>query len=866
MKNKKINTIHPFYNNDGKKPDKRINKIYVYENELPSNKGKVSIGQTKGDVLKRIRDEHTRASSTIDPFTPLHTEHNTIKEDGSFFTDDDVLQHLKKGGIEVSGSGGKGSRSWATCDLKTVLKAINEVRHNKIFEKNRFQSFKMRKEQKEAVELTSQYFNKLKSKANHTPKFMWNCKMRFGKTFTTYQLALKMKWKKVLVLTFHPVVRESWENDLDNHIDFDGWQFISRGGNSYEKINKDKPFVAFFSLQDVLGTNKSGTVKVKNKWIHNEDWDCIVYDEFDYGVLREKTSKLTSSDKDSDEESSENLIEGESSKEKKYLKGFALKGINQYDEKTIPIPTKNILYLSGTPFEAIQLGDFDNNNVYSWTYGDEQKAKYNWKGPRNPYYMPSMTVMIYDVPDAIKNIASQGEFNQFDLDYFFKAEGEDENARFVNETNVQDWLDLLRGKGSLLDKGKNEFPFKNPNIDLSHILMYFKNVNQCYAMKELLERKKNSFYTGPNEYRVIVCAGDKTPGGSDATLPIRKAMEPNPLSTKTITLHCGKLVRGVTIKPWDGIFMLRNLSSPSTYFQSAFRVQSHFVQPDENDPEDVTILKERCFLFDFSIHRSCMLINRMACTLDTSQKSAKDKIDSFTKYLPVLAHEDGKMRQIDAEDIFDYAISGTSGSMLARGFRNPRLFNLNTNVLSKILDDKELLEELQKIEAWKKHGNPEDLMKNVISAEDDVKKLQDELDKDEDDKEAVKNLKKAKDKKQKFKSDLLQRVQNFNQSLSIFMYLTDNREERVEDLILRVEPNLFEIVTGIKIKFFERLRNYGLFNNDLMNDKVLSFRMLEDASLDYTGIAIDRPTGMGLFDTVISDKDFEKIKNDSEKN
>ena len=315
--NKRINTIHPFYNNDGK-PDKRINKIYVYENEFPSNKGKVSIGQTKGDVQKRIRDEHTRASSTIDPFTHLHTEYNTIKEDGSFFTDDDVLQHLKKGGIEVSGSVER-SRSWATCDLKTVLKAINEVRHNKIFEKKRSQSFRMRKEQKEAVELTSQYFNKLKSKANHTPKFMWNCKMRFGKTFTTYQLALKMKWKKVLVLTFHPVVRESWENDLDNHIDFDGWQFISRGGNSYEKINKDKPFVAFFSLQDVLGTNKSGTVKVKNKWIHNEDWDCIVYDEFDYGVLREKTSKLTSSDKDADEESLENLIEGESSKEK-YLK------------------------------------------------------------------------------------------------------------------------------------------------------------------------------------------------------------------------------------------------------------------------------------------------------------------------------------------------------------------------------------------------------------------------------------------------------------------------------------------------------------------------------------------------------------------
>ena len=152
MKSKKINTIHPYYNKDGKKPDKRINKIYIYENEFPSNKGKVSIGQTKGDVLKRISAEHTRASSIIDPYKHLHTEYNTIKEDGNFFSDDDVLQHLKKGGIEISGSGGKGSRSWATCDLKTVLKAINEVRHNKIFEKNRFQSFKMREEQKEAVE------------------------------------------------------------------------------------------------------------------------------------------------------------------------------------------------------------------------------------------------------------------------------------------------------------------------------------------------------------------------------------------------------------------------------------------------------------------------------------------------------------------------------------------------------------------------------------------------------------------------------------------------------------------------------------------------------------------------------------------
>jgi hypothetical protein len=192
--------------------------------------------------------------------------------------------------------------------------------------------------------------------------------MRFGKTFAAYQLALKMGWKKVLVLTFKPAVQSAWEEDIKTHIDFDGWQFISRDGLSYEQCDKKKPFVCFGSFQDYLGKNALGGIKAKNEWVHATNWDCVILDEYHYGAWRENAKEL---------------FESEDDREKKFAEG---EGIEYFDEEQMPITTNSYLYLSGTPFRALASGEFIEEQIFNWTYSDEQAAKENWmEPPDNPY-------------------------------------------------------------------------------------------------------------------------------------------------------------------------------------------------------------------------------------------------------------------------------------------------------------------------------------------------------------------------------------------------------------------------------------------------------------------------------------------------
>jgi len=228
--------------------------------------------------------------------------------------------------------------------------------------------------------------------------------MRFGKTFTAYQLAKEMNWKKVLVLTFKPAVESAWGEDLQSHIDFQGWQFISPGGLSYEAADKKKPFVCFGSFQDYLGRNRqTGGIKTKNKWVHATHWDCVILDEYHYGAWREKAK---------------DLFEAEDEAEQKYADGG---GLEYFDEDIMPITTNAYLYLSGTPFRAIASGEFIEEQIFNWTYSDEQKAKFEWKGEPNPYAMlPRMVLLTYQLPDSIREIALKGEFNEFDLNTFFQ--------------------------------------------------------------------------------------------------------------------------------------------------------------------------------------------------------------------------------------------------------------------------------------------------------------------------------------------------------------------------------------------------------------------------------------------------------------
>jgi len=365
----------------------------------------------------------------------------------------------------------------------------------------------MRPEQREAVERTAAYFREFRQREEgKTPHFLWNAKMRFGKTFAAYQLAKKMGWKKVLVLTFKPAVQSAWETDLKSHVDFKGWQFIKPGGLTYEEADKSKPIVCFGSFQDYLGKNpNTGGIKAKNEWVHTTNWDAVILDEYHYGAWREKAK---------------DLFEGEDDEEIRFALGEAAEFLKESDEELenfLPITSDHYLYLSGTPFRAIASGEFIEEQIFNWTYSDEQSAKEKWQGDDNPYAMlPRMVMLTYQLPDEIREIALQGEFDEFDLNTFFSATGHGPFARFKYEDEVQKWLDLIRGAFlpttvDNLKLGKDKrppMPFSDIRLlnVLSHTFWFLPSVASAYAMGNLLAERQNRFY---HDYKVIVAAGSE---------------------------------------------------------------------------------------------------------------------------------------------------------------------------------------------------------------------------------------------------------------------------------------------------------------------------------------------------------------------
>ena len=296
-------------------------------------------------------------------------------------------------------------------------------------------------------------------------------------------------------------------------------------------------------------------------------------------------------------------------------------------------------------------------------------------------------MLTYRIPDSIRQIAMQGEFDEFDLNVFFSAKGKGAEARFTYENEVQKWLDLIRGSylpASVddLKLGQDKrppMPYSDTRLlnVLSHTMWFLPNVASCQAMANLLAQKQNSYYN--QKYKVIVCAGTKAGIGLDALAPVQAAMG-DPLVTNTITLSCGKLTTGVTIRPWTGIFMLRNLKSPETYFQAAFRVQSPWEIKD--DSGERIIMKQECYVFDFALDRALRQISDYSCRLDVNEGNPEKKVAEFINFLPVLAYDGSTMRQINAQDVLDIAMAGTSATLLAKRWESALLVNVDNDTLN----------------------------------------------------------------------------------------------------------------------------------------------------------------------------------------
>jgi hypothetical protein len=827
--------------------------IYAYELVgVATHKGLLKIGYTDRDAQTRIKEQLGTAAILY----KIVFEESAMKRDGSSFTDHEVHRLLREWKV-INESG-----EWFKCSLNDLRRAIHQIKTGERTEENRVLTFGMRPEQEEAVNKSIAYFKSYKKEnKDRTPHFLWNAKMRFGKTFASYQLAKKMGWKKVLVLTFKPAVEDAWKEDLLSHVDFEGWQFYSKHETEFEEKDIDfkKPIVCFGSFQDYLGINKNtGGIKSKNEWVHATIWDCIIFDEYHFGAWRENAKELFGKDLEAEKEIEEyKKIEKE---------GIAEEDKAEHLEKIIPISTNHYLYLSGTPFRAISSGEFIEEQIFNWTYSDEQREKENWDYSKglNPYgALPRMVMLTYQLPDSIRQIAMQGEFDGFDLNIFFKAEGEGRNAHFKYEDEVQKWLDLIRGSFSettvdhlKMGAKKPPLPFSHAPLlkVLNHTFWFLPTVAACNAMGLLLEKRQNIFY---KDYKVVVAAGTQAGIGIEALPPVLNAMTDNPLESKTITLSCGKLTTGVSVKPWTGIFMLRNSSSPETYFQAAFRVQTPWVikNPDSKSPNKEEILKEECYVFDFAPDRALRQIADYSCRLNVNESNPEAKVAEFINFLPVLAYDGSSMKQVDAAGILDMAMSGTTATLLARRWESALLVNVDNNTLARLMANEDAMNALMSIEGFR---NLNQDIETIINKSEAVKKAKKEANDEKLTKKEKQELTNAEKEYKSLRKQIQDKLIKFATRVPVFMYLTDYRERSLKDVITQLEPGLFKKVTGLSVKDFELLVSLGVFNSALMNDAVYKFKRYEDASLEYIGISKHEGEDVGLFDTVLTRQDYEE--------
>ena len=836
------------------KPKTNVNPIiYAYsDTRFP---GCLKVGYTDRPIEVRMHEHYP----TLTPGVSYKVEYmeSAMNNDGAIFMDHEVHDALEARGIKVLKSDDGKKTEWYKCTVDDVKAAIIAVKTYSTNYENRTATFPMRPEQARAVRMTKAYYeDETKRNPGHTSKFLWNAKMRFGKTFTAYQLAKTMDMKRVLILTFKPAVEESWETDLMSHVDFEGWQFYSRetaarNGLKPDDLDQNKPIVCFGSFQDFLGTTPAGGIKPKNEWVHATNWDLVIFDEYHFGAWRESAKKLF------EQENEDNY---DSLDLEKYKKTEA---DNVIDEEVLPITTNYYLFLSGTPFRALNNGEFMEDQIFSWTYSDEQEAKDRWNPAdgKNPYaMMPQIVLMTYRIPDSIRRVAYNEDFNEFDLNVFFAAkpelEGDPTTSQFVYKDYVQKWLDLIRGAylPSAVDDlklgqgAKPVMPYSDARMlsVLNHTLWFLPNVAACHAMANLLSERQNVFY---HDYKVNVCAGAAAGVGLAALEPVRDSME-KPLESKTITLSCGKLTTGITIKPWTGIFMLRNLSSPETYFQAAFRVQSPWTIKNEDGSEE--IIKTHCYIFDFALDRALRQISDYSCRLNISESNPEKKVGEFIHFLPVLAYDGSTMTAVSAADILDITMAGTSATLLARRWESALLVNVDNDTLSRLLDNDDAMNAIMNIEGFRALNKD---IETIINKSNAVKKAKKELDKltPKEKKELTEAEKEYKSKRKEIQEKLIK----FATRIPIFMYLTDFREYCLKDVITQFEPGLFKKVTGLSVKDFEMLVSIGIFNDSLMNSAVYNFKRYEDASLEYTGISKHaEDENVGLFSTVISKDDY----------
>lgn len=647
-------------------------QIYAYT--LPTEKedlGWIKIGYTeRKNVDDRIKEQtHTAAIRLT--YSKLWSEPAKFTKNEGWFKDKQFHSYLRRY-KKVSQRQGT---EWFYYDghPQKSHQDFMDFRNNQKSQIKEQLTYQLRPEQVAAVHQTLDYAH------NHpNSEFLWNAKPRFGKTLTTYDLARKLDAKTVLVVTNRPAVANSWFDDFEKFI---AWQtnyaFISTNDTLKDRpvLTKDEfnnelfsgskkdKMITFISLQDLKGAISFGGNYDKLKWVKDLHWDLLVIDESHEGVDTFKTD-------------------------------IAFDNINR----------DFTLNLSGTPFKAVASGKFKKNQIYNWTYADEQQAKANWHDSEknNPYRsLPKLNLFSYQMSPMITDDVNQGaQINgdnidyAFDLNEFFATK---QNGHFIHEMDIKKWLDTLTHN--------EKYPFSTKELrnKLKHTFWLLNRVASAKALEKLL--KEHPVF---KDYEIILAAGDGHGFDDDQTINeksldrVKREIKKN---DKTITLSVGQLTTGVTIPEWTAVLVLSNLKSPSQYMQAAFRAQN----PWEHMVNGQVYQKENAYVFDFAPERTLTIYDEFANDLSKqtsngngTTKDREKNIGRLLNFFPVIAEDNqGKMVELSVNQVLTIPRAIKAQEVVRRGFMSNLLF-ANISGIFASAGAREILEQLNPVDTGKK--------------------------------------------------------------------------------------------------------------------------------------------------------------------
>ncbi|MBX8946787.1 Eco57I restriction-modification methylase domain-containing protein [Lysinibacillus sp. K60] len=617
--------------------------IYIFSIPHASHKGRLKIGDTvfegnpydkeamKVAVKQRI-DQYTKTADI--EYNLLHFD-LAVTNKGKAFRDYDVHSALKRSGIKQT-STTKG-REWFEVDLDTAIAAIEAVKKGEssigqVKVTGNIEQIIFRPEQEKAIVETLTSIEKGKTKK------LWNAKMRFGKTVSALELVKRAGFKKTIIITHRPVVSAGWFEDF-HKIFNNNYRFGSKyKGESFTNLIKGtNPFVYFASMQDLRGSSKIGGDHNKNDLIFETKWDCVIVDEAHEG----------------------NKTELAQSVHKHLERSFTLE-------------------LSGTPFNLFE--DYeDETDIYTWDYVMEQQAKYDWDrnnfGDSNPYAsLPKLSIFTYHLDkEFINQQYVDIEDKAFNFREFFRAHDNNEpdfslRGKFVHEKDVWDFLNLI-SKKDRYEEHQTNFPFSTDYYrdNLRNTLWLVPGVQEARALSELM--KEHDVFS---QFDIINVAGsgDNNSENIEALEKVKKAIGDDPENAYTITITCGKLTTGVSVPAWTGVMMLSNTTSPSTYLQTAFRVQT---------PANIGgQIKTECYVFDFAPDRTLKMVAQ-AAQLNTKAGSLnspdqKAAMATFLNYCSVISNDNSKMNAIDVEHMLRQLKRAAVDKVVSTGFDDTNLY------------------------------------------------------------------------------------------------------------------------------------------------------------------------------------------------